>query len=1081
MYPPFLCKIKLDIISEDETMLASKVGFRVGHILEGIHESNRDIRLEIVYGVHIVADSYDKRGKSFKHVTRDQFDKWHKNRSVTKFSDFDPDILVKIQFVGCRAIGSLRTLSQLLRTRRVAGVAEVTYPDETFLLNHWAVSGDAHLLGINVDISTGEIVSGYLPSGSENNIHVFDSVLFTQQVQRQTFTELATHFGRNLESCAAILSRLRHLDSDQLGALIYLIIKTGAKSVKIEDANTAIDLQINNARLFEFDVELTDGPMSGATFSGTDVLFTVFVYLLAFDGQLAARSAITSIISHSSFSDENAITSLSGMAYGNLSKISPSTLRMWIDMIIRAHTIFERILVDSDEDSDDDVQNYNLFDGKTTLRSRTWINGHLIDNPSRKTDSYDWKVKAYEYNSFSRQNRELIPEINATSCLVDLNLAYYLKIENTKILGVESIDTLALGVFHKHKGILDREKVAIEEAQMRYWVSLNTRSGSIKYETTGDSVEHTYTLSKEWIASMVGVVSIELDDRRILMTMNVNNLVGEPVIIREQSADDHTLTEIHKDSARAEFLRRFRSDGFELKCPEVFPQFQGCRIFLDRVDDCDVIIVEQGGLRKVLDLTLRSTFPIHPKKSVEDSLIESMNDGTGICVDADVELKRYFKRISRSSAIRLSYYLTNIQEHIELGFNLSNTKDDVETFWFLCAVCVQYPGALRRKNNVFFVKSGALMRSIAEKITKLTSSESHTWDLEDAATNIPQIWPHQHIALEELLRENRRNDIIWYDVGSGKTRIVLEYMLRRIDAGYMCQYCLWALPGSAAPQIRREARRFGFCTKILSESNRFKLDPGVINIIQHQDLRLIKENLFNVFAPNMLFVNDEFHQTIKSNVCKTLLCIAHRTISLSGTVLVDPKTKDSWLKYLRYCVSFDLNEENFYVALSAAIARKLPTSVEVIRRTVNVVRRPGESEDPDKLVDRAMFEDAIRYIQSGLGVFVVVRDLRTQKKFSRQFTDLDISSEMILENNAVSYEPILEPDPRGAGYIATNSNLPQAVITTPEHCMGYCMNRYKIMLTHVISESETIRQQLEGRINRHNNDAKVICVRTYVA
>jgi hypothetical protein len=201
---------------------------------------------------------------------------------------------------------------------------------------------------------------------------------------------------------------------------------------------------------------------------------------------------------------------------------------------------------------------------------------------------------------------------------------------------------------------------------------------------------------------------------------------------------------------------------------------------------------------------------------------------------------------------------------------------------------------------------------------------------------------------------------------SGKSMTVLSFIhkTRRSSS------TLWCLPISAMKSVASEIRRAGWRVRVLSSTaGRLKqheewasksertinttLQAGTITLVEHDDVR----NLVAPLSPQMLsatFVYDEVHKAMAAKTQRTgsalrLARLAKQMVALTGTPIVDSRAF-TLINWLRFCVPFQVNSRNFWVAANSMIAKLTSTPVQIDRRTVNVTLAQEQRRVVDELL-----------------------------------------------------------------------------------------------------------------------------------
>ncbi len=184
---------------------------------------------------------------------------------------------------------------------------------------------------------------------------------------------------------------------------------------------------------------------------------------------------------------------------------------------------------------------------------------------------------------------------------------------------------------------------------------------------------------------------------------------------------------------------------------------------------------------------------------------------------------------------------------------------------------------------------------------------------------------------------------------------------------------------TAMKSVAGEIRRAGWKVRVLA-SSQGRLDnhewasrkertldtnllPGAVTLVEHDDVR----NLVNALAPQMLnttLVYDEVHKAMAFKTQRTanalrLAQLAKQMIALTGTPIVDSRAF-TLIQWLRFCVPFQVQSRNFWVAANSMIAKLTASSVQIDRQTVSVPLSPEQRASIDALLPPRLGGSALR-------------------------------------------------------------------------------------------------------------------------
>lgn len=648
----------------------------------------------------------------------------------------------------------------------------------------------------------------------------------------------------------------------------------------------------------------------------------------------------------------------------------------------------------------------------------------------------------------------------------------------------------------------------VRHAQIMIWIS---RIHQPQLLTTKDylhTIDIPYELNMGWFASFVGSVEIKVGHVTAITMINPDDLLAY-VAVKRPSRDTHSspeLTEEEKSRAISIFKGNLRLGLPFVNVPTTLPSFRTGKLRLINHDT--EYIVELNGVAMSLEDASRinMSFSIHSEKSNNYMYDALTTTGNGIRENADLLFNEYLNTLHISiiqrALIYIGYNSTIDIHHIGRdgkGTEYSVTVEDTGVNYLLGTISTLYPAALIKDKSKYMVKNGPLMwHLVTILLSKIRISSDRTlhdiWPAPIDETRA--LWDHQIDAINNLIssRYEKKGRIIWIPPGLGKTAIIVNYIARQIQTKNMCKYCLYTLPPSAMETVMKEfpIRNIPYLHLDMRATNKGpkELVPGVVNIVYHDHLRMMDIDHVKACAPEMLFIVDEFHKTLNATIrTSTALEIAHLSadvIAMTGTLIKDTHIEPI-IAWLSMAVKFEVTTNNYWVALSSIISRKVQTKV-VVERLI----REASLNDEEKIryynvvpsnlggtADKISFRDAINisyeaisreiinmtmfHINSGLGVFVVARNIAHQQYLELQLRNQGITDIFLIgRDRSISLTPT-DPPP--------GTPVPQVVITTVNHAEGYNLTRFVIMITGVYFSNEATRSQLEARINRINQTA----------
>ena len=651
-------------------------------------------------------------------------------------------------------------------------------------------------------------------------------------------------------------------------------------------------------------------------------------------------------------------------------------------------------------------------------------------------------------------------------------------------------------------------------------------------QTTGETYLLRSKLDKSWISGLVGPIDV---GRRppIMVTMKPDDPL-QLVAIKKPSRGlkDGTLTDEQIENSLAEAKALMSAKGMYLTTatPPV-PYLKEYRMFLinNRLEfrRGSQPPMTWAALSKVeMDLP---TFEMHKELTLEKTL--STVTVQGVAEDAmetfDEILKGYDVHVIR----RLLSYLTSYRSHVEVarlskdggGVAQAVVVEDVGACQLLLYLSALFPAALGRQEGYasrFHVINAPLLWDVKNKCIlpnlenciKCAKGEGKWKKFEDCSGR--EVRSYQADSLQEMIAKNKKNKkghFLWAPVGVGKTMIVLSYLKDLATRARLPKYVIYTLPKSALKSILTEIEYFGVPVNLLLPIKSWKkhpeanlvvnateLEPWRINIIEHDHLRLLEEQLISK-AHESVFVIDEVHKALndtkRTSTALEVSRLSADFVAMTGTPIVDSNTyKLIW--WLEQIVEFEVNDKNFWVAANGMIARKVNTGVLVDKTEVVANFTEKERVEYQALVpaglgginqrasnkdislafdvcyraaDRKMVEVVLAFLKEEKAVMLVARNSEHQKR---------LKSMLIAKNLKEDDIYLLEKD---SSIFLTDETVEDG--TTPDYKVaivplrkseGYTLTRMCAQVTSVYPSNNATREQLEGRINRLSQNADTV-------
>lgn len=623
-------------------------------------------------------------------------------------------------------------------------------------------------------------------------------------------------------------------------------------------------------------------------------------------------------------------------------------------------------------------------------------------------------------------------------------------------------------------------------AQYKLWKAMEPRViPSEAWNPVGHGTfNHQFDFNSGWFSSMVGVIEILLpSEKKCEVTLNVANILDTPTIIRtaEQESDD--LTKDEKQEATRIFFDKFAIEGLKIKhVPPSLPTFKD-HVIIRTSDGFNIYKIKSNGDRELrhevkgnsLGITFNYPYLKPSKPFTYNSCVDLYTSESGVRINAFGLLESFLSSL-KSTQMRRAVVLLN-NHHTDIVFEKGAIfyPEDHAVFRICCVIAYLFPVALQRDGLKFRVVDGPIYWSIIDQCIKVGVPEHYEWKIGENRS--PPLRPWQETAVASILRNQRPCDLVWLDPGAGKTLISITYILWCIANKRMTKYAIWSTSPEAIATLIMQLERAGLpYNKYSSRQTDYNphILPGVINIIEHNHLRsLDMENVAGVIS-ELTLVLDEFHMLMggksqRSAVAIELMIGSFKSISMSGTIFKDDSSAGDLTDYLEHTVDFYVTPRNYKVALGHIITNRVP-SRSIIK---NEVVRIGDGDVYD-----FMCIDAVKRIkEKNEGVFMVVKNKEIQAQVVKKLISMGVTAHGLEAGKPLSLGPEDHP---GAFPGAIHPHLPNVIVTPQSYSAGYDMNRYTVMYNPVLPSNENTREQLRGRINRVNNDAKVIVYKTFV-
>ena len=673
----------------------------------------------------------------------------------------------------------------------------------------------------------------------------------------------------------------------------------------------------------------------------------------------------------------------------------------------------------------------------------------------------------------------------------------------------------------------------IERAQKLYLSSKQSTQATVDRPDTGMEYSFRYPISIAWVAALVGPIEVKVRKLpSMLVTLSPDN-PADLIVIRRPSRDMSTdpLTDEQKEAALREARKTLRAGIPMNSATAPIEDLKNSRWQL--VGD-EYVVRKTDGERVGWDEVSNPRFVlcVHPwdASSIEYALLHR---GNGVSENADERLMELCGNTPTSILQRALTYLNRFSPTIEMnrisqegGSNYRAVSlTDVGAYQFILQLTVLYPAAIAPMGpSRFKVGISPLLWLIRDRVAEFlrvhSRIEEDPWrDIQFEDTQ-RTLWPHQNETVQDMLKNHDaglKGNMLWLKVGMGKTACILTFLSILKDRGQLPPMIVYTLPESAIKSVIREIRYFGVPINLIiplvdirKRASRYQQDgttvskscvpkTGTINLIEHDHLRRCEDVLCDN-GPSTFFIVDEVHKTMndtkRSSVALQIADLAVDFCVFTGTPVIDMNTY-KLIGWLERVVDFEVNDTNLLVAANAMIAKKISTGIRTVYHEIfaaftsesegryqrlvppalgghNPNPTTREWESASSICYQACTTEMSRVVTTLLGqnrgVMVVAKDSKHQIELKNAI----LETSGIPENDIFLLEPgdsiLLDDEAVESG----NVHNFKVVIVPVRRAEGYTLTRLSAMVTSVYPTNNAVREQIEGRINRQGQRARVL-------
>jgi hypothetical protein len=610
-------------------------------------------------------------------------------------------------------------------------------------------------------------------------------------------------------------------------------------------------------------------------------------------------------------------------------------------------------------------------------------------------------------------------------------------------------------------------------------------------------------LDPSWIAGIMGPMESVVNRTNILSFINPNN-IAEIVTIRKPTRDKaaNEITDEIKRAAEEWIQKRLSSQWIPLREKRIGAEFETrykegqflCRE--PRAPEFDWLDFCQG------------PYPVACCESIPEELtaphLPYVIASSGILPDGLERTQAYLdEEVPASVLLRIAMYVRPVSGTLVLrpisrdGRGTYKEVDwtDSYVFRFLQQLCIWLPSVITTDHTLkFTIHHFPLWQEVRQMILRKASQRSYQpWASEFGDTRALRV--HQEEARATLIdrvSHGKRGHLIWMEPGQGKTFIVTSFLGYLISLRLMPMYCVYTLPKAATQTIEAEIAKSRLPFHRYTKGQ--PLQPFTINIVEHDTLRTIREELLSIAADTFLVV-DEMHllmnATQRTSVGIELANVAADFIAMTGTLIKDNDAQNV-MQWLEIVSEFPITEKNYMIGIASLISRKLDLGITTHHVLQSVPMNAHDKAAYEAVVDVHFGGTAMRtdttaafaicqevvyhaivarireLIQVRRPLFVVAKDSRTQERMIQELTELQCFA---IHKECIDLPPDLPEDDWRNGL--------DVIITTPRHAAGYTLTKCDVMLTGVYFGNQATREQLMGRIVRMGQRSKQVDIETF--
>ena len=678
--------------------------------------------------------------------------------------------------------------------------------------------------------------------------------------------------------------------------------------------------------------------------------------------------------------------------------------------------------------------------------------------------------------------------------ITEIAYFYNYNITNTKTVFSDifsAIWSLATGLNSRKKEFKPDIEVAL--AQKRLWIA----KSSVKSERniTSDTITCNRNIDLSWITGIIGQMENTVNGTPVLSFFHPD-MISSIITIRRPSRDNKNDIDDNIKKEASLLCEYQKSNWFNLKEPLL-------NMDMNFVFNSGCFYCQFEGKIVRWEDYCNSSYSI---PLIQDELLELNLDNIVTCaynyssigieknsLDKISNILRYCQREVLS---RLAMYLKSSSKEIEIykisrdgsSTYLSVDWTDIYVFRVLLSFCCIIPSIITTDSSLKFkILFFPFWNDVKKLVFKMIDEEIlHKWTIkfDDKRT----LQKHQNdsvIQMMERFDNGKKGNLLYLDVGLGKTLITTTVLGRMIDSNRMPTYCIYTLPPSAISSICKELSYGNLPYNLIegTKGGNRNFYSNCINLIKHDHLRLLHDELISI-APSTFFIIDEFHllldNTKRTSTGLEIVKLCKNFIGMSGTIIKNNRIEGSNLiQWLQQIVDFDVNIHNYMAGVAGLVSYRIKLNIEEKRNNIqldinneeyyNIVSSKfgGKAVETDfikavnicyEIIYHGLINRVLTYLQNGYGpVFLVARNKEMQSRLFQDLSSRGILCFNITGDNSINLT---------SEELDRSQNKIQVIITTIRHSTGYTITACKVMITAPYFTNEATREQLEGRILR---------------